>query len=91
MKFVYVAAAFALAGLTGVVQAEATNPDESMFTLDLESATGHAYFIKCKSGTNLLNCKGPSVWEQTNGYPGLQTALLPIGKTRFEPDTMLLG
>lgn len=92
MKIVYVAAAIALTGLTGIVQAEPAYPDDSIFTLDLESASGHTYFLACKTGTSLLDCRGPSIWEQTNGFPGLQTAAMTIDQaTQFKADTMLLG
>lgn len=92
MKLTFAAAALAVLAMTGVV--EAGNPhddDESALTLDLQDALGTVYYIKCKNGEDILRCQFPSVWEDGNLYPGLQSAVLRSGSDRWEPDTMLLG
>lgn len=92
MHIVRLAALIAIVGMMGLAQADKKYeaPDESAFTLDLEKATGHTYFIKCQT-RSLLSCTVPEVWEQTNGYPGLQTAPLTIQNARFSMDYELLS
>ena len=92
MKLIYPLAALALIGMMGVVPAEpAAPPNESTHTLPFEDALGTTYFIKCKTGKTLADCKGLSIWEQTNGFPGLQTAGRIYAGEPLAPDTLILG
>lgn len=92
MKLMYPIAALALIGMMGVVPAEpAAAPDESTHTLPFESALGTTYFIKCKSGKTIVDCKGPSLWEQSNDFPGLQTTGRLVGAQPLPADTLILA
>lgn len=92
MNLIRVAAAIALVGLSGLVQAApAAPPDESAFTLDLTDATGLTFFVRCENGRDISHCEQPSIWQQTNGLSGLQSTPLPMGGERFGPDYELIG
>lgn len=90
-RLTHVAAALALVTLTGAATAASDPLDESMATLDLQSIMGSIFFLKCESGATLLDCKVPTVWEQSNDYPGLQTRNQAINGERYAPDFPLLG
>jgi hypothetical protein len=90
MKVVNLALAVALLGAFGPAYAQPSS-DESAFALDLDAANLHSYFIKCKSGKDITNCPGPSIWENTNGLKGLQTGSTPGDAGPVAKDMLLLG
>ena len=67
-------------------------PGEPAIPIDLTPAGGPLLFLKCsRSGDDLTDCGLVSLWQQSNGAPGLQTIQMPFGGQARPRDTLLLG
>lgn len=79
MRLTLVASMLVLAGISSFAAARPAG--EEAFTLDLSVIPGGStYFLKCSKSTTLANCGLVTVWQQTNGHPGLQTGVFAYGK-----------
>ncbi|MFA5862248.1 MAG: hypothetical protein WDA16_11200 [Candidatus Thermoplasmatota archaeon] len=84
-------ASLLLVGMSGMAIANPPDDPESAFVLDLTPAGGHSYHIHCPHNAALSNCGMPSLWENTNGFHGLQTRAQPVSFGMAQPDSELLG
>ena len=88
MRVTLIATVLVLAGLGGAGLATA---GEEAFSLDLRVLPGGSlYFVKCSRSASLADCGLISLWEQTNGHPGLQSTIYSTGNRAVEPDFELL-
>lgn len=86
MRLTIIATALVLLGVSGFAAA-----GEEALTLDLSVLPGGStYFLKCSRGADLANCGLVSIWEQTNGHPGLQTSIFAYGGRPVDPDFSIL-
>jgi hypothetical protein len=91
MKVVTILLSVGLLGWLGTSIAQPPSPsDESAFTIDLDAANQHSYFVKCKNGRDISNCQSPSIWENTNGLRGLQTYTTPTDVGAIARDSLVL-
>lgn len=93
MRLTLVATMLVLAGAATSGFAVAGKGEEA-FTLDLSVIPGGStYFLKCSKSASLTDCGLVSLWEQTNGHPGLQTNLFAYGNPPrpVDPDFSLLS
>lgn len=89
---VAIALAFALiAPLAGTASANPKNDPESAFVLDLTAAGANSYHIHCQHNAELSSCRSPSLWENTNALPALQTGKTATTSGLIGPDSLLLG
>ena len=93
MRLTIVATLLVLAGVAASGFAAAGNKGEEALTLDLSVIPGGSmYFLKCSKSASLTDCGLISLWEQTNGHPGLQTNLFAYGNPPrpVDPDYAIL-
>lgn len=80
-----------LVPMTGTANANPANDPESAFVLDLTPAGGSSYHIHCAHNAELSACREPSLWENTNQLPALQTTKTATSTGVIAADSMLLG
>lgn len=92
MRLPYIIITTALLLFSGVAIA-GPPPGEPAIPIDLTVIPGGPLlFLKCsRSGDDLTNCGLVSLWQQSNGAPGLQTIQMPFGGQARPRDTLLLG
>lgn len=77
--------------MSGLVAAAPVTGEEAL-TLDLTSIpNGSMYYLKCSRSHSITDCGLVSLWEQTNGMPGLQTSIFAYGGHPRDPDAHLLA
>lgn len=91
---VILVATLAIAGLTNAAPA-AGNRDDSFEKIDLTSINAGVYYVMCQNfedrPSTVLDCRIPTVWEETNPVKGLQSTKYGIGGKAFDADTPLLA
>lgn len=61
-------------------------------TIDLSAIPGGpTIFLKCSRSDSLTNCGLVSIWQQSNGVPGLQITPVHYGGVQKPMDTPLLA
>lgn len=86
-----VASTLILSAFAGLAIASPPPGDED-YTLDLSVLPGGpTLYLKCSRGDTLTDCGVISIWQQSNGVPGLQTIQKPYGGSARPRDTPLLA
>lgn len=93
MKAIFAAVtALAVFGLLAPAIASATIPDDSAFTLDLTAAGKGVYYVKCMNNSkDIASCPSPSLWEESNPVPGLQSTTFTSSGKVYVPDNELVA
>ena len=85
------AAALFLSATAGFAHAAPPRGDED-YTIDLSVIPGGpTLYLKCSRGDTLTDCGLVSIWQQSNGVPGLQTVTKMYGGAPKPQDTPLLA
>lgn len=90
VRLKYLIIATAILGLSGLSHAAPVGEESA--TIDLSAIpAGSTYFLKCSRSKDPSNCGVPSLYEQTNGMPGLQSSVFAYGGVPRPADERLLA